>query len=109
MKQLVQLQKHAGDFKKLNTELVFVFREERGGAKALKGIKKRAKTEFSLVIDLNKKTSSVYSNKKRLTFDNFVIDHAGVVRKIIPGTLRDRATSEELTKALKEIEAKRKK
>jgi hypothetical protein len=40
-----------------------------------------------------------------MTFDNYVIDSKGIVRGIIDGTLRDRATAEELIKILKEIEA----
>ena len=39
-----------------------------------------------------------------MTFDNYVVDKDGVVRGIVDGTLRDRATSEELIKVLQEIE-----
>ena len=65
MRQLVQLQKHADDFKK---------------------------------------SSGAYSPEK-MTFNNYVIDSKGTVRGIVDGTLRDRATAEELTKIFKEIES----
>ena len=103
MRQLVQLQKQANDFKALNTELIFVFREESDGADGLKKIKQKTKTDFTLAVDLNKKSSAAYSSKK-MTFDNFVIDRNGNVKGIIPGTLRDRATADELLRHLREIE-----
>lgn len=105
MRQLVQLQKQASDFKALNTELIFVFREEKEGADGLKKIKARTKTDFTLAVDLNKSSSKPYSTKK-MTFDNFVIEKNGNVKAVIPGTLRERATADLLMKHLKEIEAK---
>lgn len=108
MRQLVQLQQQAEEFKKLNTELVFVFREEREGVKGLKKIQAKVKEanrkHFLLAVDPQKKSSAAYSSK-RMTFDNYVIDSKGVLRASIDGTLRDRATAEELIKALKKIEA----
>jgi hypothetical protein len=101
------LQKQAGEFKKLNTELIFIFREERQGVKGLEAIKSRSKTTFTLAVDLRNKGTQAYS-PKRMTFDNYVIDHAGIVQGIIAGTLKDRATAAELTKVLSKIEAKRK-
>ena len=103
MRQLVQLQKQANDFKALNAELIFVFREESEGPDGLKKIKQRTKTDFTLAVDLNKESSKAYSSKK-MTFDNFVIDKKGNVKGIIPGTLRDRATADELLRHLREIE-----
>ncbi len=102
---MVQLQKHADEFKTLNTELVFVFREEQEGTAGLQKIKDRTKTDFVLAADLNKESSSAYSPKNR-TFDNYVISKDGKVKAIIPGTLTTRATSEQLLKHLKEIEGK---
>ncbi len=99
------MQKQADDFKKLNTELIFVFREEKEGAAGLKKIKGRTKTTFTLAVDLNKESSKAYS-PQRMTFDNFVIDKKGNVKAVVPGTLRDRATAETLIKHLKEIEAR---
>lgn len=106
MRQLVELQKQAEQFKKLNAELIFVFREEREGVKGLAKIRARTKTDFTLTVDLNKKTSVAYSSKDG-AFDNYVVDRAGIVRRIIPGTKGTRATAEELLKALSEIEANR--
>lgn len=106
MKQLVQLQSHADKFKKLNAELIFVFREEGDGVDGLKKIKDRQKTKFTLAVDLNKKSSAAYS-PKRMTFDNFVVDSKGTVRAVIDGTLRDRATADEIIKTLTEIESEK--
>ena len=105
MRQLVQLQQHADEFKNLNAELVFVFREEGEGVKGLKKIKDKHKTTYRLGVDMNKKSSAAYSPKK-MTFDNYVIDSDGVVQAVIDGTLRDRATADELIKVLKDIEGK---
>ena len=102
MRQLVQLQKQADDFKAANAELIFVFREEQSGIDGLEKIKEKAKTDFTLTLDLNKESTAAYSPKKR-TFDNFVIDRNGTVRAVIDGTLRDRATAEELLKALRNL------
>ncbi len=107
MRQLVQLQSQADEFKKLNAELVFVFREESLGVEGLKKIRDKQKTDFTLAVDLNKKSSKAYSSK-RMTFDNYVVDSDGVVRAVIDGTLRDRATAQELIKVLRKIEAKKK-
>ena len=105
MRQLVQLQKQANDFKTLNAELIFIFREESEGADGLKKIKERTKTDFTMAVDLNKTSSMAYSSKK-MTFDNFVIDEKGDVKAVIPGTLKERATADLLLQHLKEIEGK---
>lgn len=102
MRQLGELQKHAEDFKKLDAELIFVFREESKGVEGLETIRDQHKTEFTLALDTGKKSTGAYSPKQR-TFDNFVISKDGKVAGIIDGTLRDRATVEELTKILKEL------
>jgi peroxiredoxin len=102
MRQLVQLQQHADEFKSLNAEMLFVFREESEGVEGHKKIKDKQKTTYRLSLDLNKKSSKAYSPEK-MTFDNFVVDSSGVIRGIIDGTLRDRATAEELIKVLKEV------
>ena len=105
MAQLVQLQKHSEEFRNLNTELIFVFREERQGVEGLKKIKSGSKTGYTLAVDLNKKSSIAYS-PKRMTFFNYVIAKDGTVKGIIPGNLRTRATAEQLKKHLQEIEEK---
>lgn len=102
MRQLVELQKHESEFKNLDAELLFVFREEKEGVDGLKKIKDKHNTSYTLALDLNKQESSAYSSE-RMTFDNYVIDKSGVVRKSIDGTLRDRATAADLLKELKEL------
>lgn len=104
MKQLGELQRHAEEFKKLDAQLIFVFREERGGVEALKKIRDRHQTQFTLTLDLDKKSSSAYSSADK-TFDNYVIDKQGRIAATIDGTLRERATAEELIKILKKLQA----
>ncbi len=104
MAQLVELNGHASDFKDLNAELVFVFREEAEGVEGLKKIKEKHDPPYRLVLDLDKKSSKAYSPQK-MTFDNYVIDSKGKVRGIVDGTLRERATADELMKLLKQIQA----
>ena len=58
MQQLVELQKHAETFQRLNTEVVFVFREESLGVDGLKKMKVKHKTTFTLALDNQKKKSS---------------------------------------------------
>ena len=103
MKQLVQLQMQAEEFKNLNAELIFVFREEADGVDGLEKIKEKHDPSFTLSLDMDKKSTKAYSSA-RMTFDNYVIDSQGKVRGIIDGTLRDRATAEELIKVLKQIQ-----
>lgn len=103
MAQLVELKKHASEFEKLNAEMVFVFREESEGVEGLKKIKEKHDPPFRLTLDFDKKSSKRYSSA-RMTFANFVVDNEGKVRGIVDGTLRDRATPDELIKFLKQIQ-----
>lgn len=103
MRQLVELTKYADQFKALNTELLFVFREESEGIDGLKKIKEKHDPPYRLMLDFEKKSSRAYSPGK-MTFDNYVIDSTGKVRGIIDGSLRERAAAEELLKLLRKIE-----
>lgn len=103
MRQLGELQKRADEFAALDAELIFVFREEAKGVEGLKMIRERSKTKFTLALDPNKKSSQPYSTR-RMTFDNFVIDKKGNVAAIIDGTLRERASADELLKVLKMLD-----
>lgn len=105
MRQLGELQKRAEDFKKLDAELVFVFREESLGTEGLTKIRDSQKTDFVLALDWEKKTSEAYSPGKG-TFNNYVVDKSGKIAAIIDGTLRERATADELTKVLKELQTR---
>lgn len=106
MRQLGELQQQAEEFKKLDAELIFVFREEAKGLEGLRIIAKRIPTKYTLAIDPNKKSSKSYSTR-RMTFDNFVIGKDGKVVKIIDGTLRERATADELLTVLKGLQEKK--
>lgn len=101
---MVKLGEHAREFNELNSEVICIFREEREGPAGLAKVKKNTKTTFTLAVDRDKASTGAYS-PKRMTFDNFVIDKTGRVKAIVPGTLTDRATAEELIKHLKEIES----
>lgn len=103
MRQLVQLNENAEEFRKLNAELVFVFREEREGVDGLKKIKERTKTGYTLALDFDRKSTAAYSPAK-MTFDNYVVDKSGIIKGIVPGKLRTRATAEQLLSVLREIE-----
>ncbi len=103
MRQLVQLQQHAEQFKNLNAELIFIFREESEGVDGLKKIKEKHDSPYTLSLDLDSKSTESYSSAPK-TFDNYVVDSKGNVRGIIDGTLRDRATAEELIKVLKQVQ-----
>ena len=105
MRQLVELQKQYDEFKALNAELIFVFREEKEGIEGLKKIKTKTATTYTLATDLNKTSTLPYSTRK-MTFDNFVVAKDGTVKAVIDGTLRDRATSDQLLEALRKIEGK---
>lgn len=104
MQQLVELQKHAETFRRLNAELVFVFREESQGVNGLKKIKAKYGVSYTLALDHLKKTSAAYSPKP-MTFDNYVINADGVVEKIIPGSLRKRASADVLIQVLETIQS----
>ncbi len=102
MAQLVKLQERADEFADLNTEVIVVFREEREGVDGLKKTVERSKTSFRLGLDLNKEKTARYS-PKRGQFANYVLDRHGVVRGMVDGDLRDRATADELMAFLKEL------
>lgn len=105
MRQLGELQQKAGEFEKLDAELIFVFREEAKGVKGLEEIQKKFNTKFTLALDLNKESSKPYSTR-RMTFDNFVIDKQGKVVAVIDGTLRERATAKQLIEELTKLKDK---
>ena len=102
MKQLVELQKNAAKFEELETEVIVVFREENSGVEGLEKIVNRTKTEFTLALDLNKESSKAYSPKDS-SFDNYVIDKSGIVRKIFAGNKMRRATATDIIEAIEKL------
>ena len=104
MKQLDELKSQKESFLKLNAELIFVFREELLGVDGLKKIREKHDPRFTLALDFKKKSSVGYS-RVPMTFDNDVIDSAGVIRLVIEGDLRQRAKTTALVNALKAIQA----
>lgn len=106
MRQLVELKEHALEFKNLNAELVFVYREESEGVDGLKKIKDKHDPPFRLALDYEKKSSKAYSPES-MTFDNYVVDSKQVVQGIVSGTLRERAKPQELIEMLKGLQVDR--
>ena len=104
MAQLVKLQERADEFKAARTEVIVIFREEKDGVEGLKKSQTRSKTTFRLGLDPEKKNTAAYS-PKRGQFANYVIDSKGIVRGMVDGDLRDRATADELMAFLKSINA----
>ena len=103
MRQLVQLNQKEAEFKKLKTELVFVFREERGEAAGLKAMREKRKTKYTLLSDLGARQTAAYSSK-RGQFATYVIDKKGVVRDVLDGTKPRRPGSDPIIKLLKKME-----
>ena len=73
MRQLVQLKQKEAEFKKLKTELVFVFREEKKQVEGLKAIQAKRKTKFTLLTDFGGRKTRGYSRKKG-QFATYVIE-----------------------------------
>ena len=99
MRQLVQLNESAERFDELGVEVIAVFREEKAGVAGLRKIVDRTETPFTLCVDLGAKNTARYSSG-RMEFDNYVIDSTGNVVAMIDGTLRERATAEQLFEVL---------
>ncbi len=104
MQQLVEFQQHAETYKRLNAELVFVFREESLGINGLNKVKAEDGTTYTLALDHEKTKSASYSPKP-MTFDSYVINSDGIVEKVVPGNLRKRADGGVLIDAFKVIES----
>lgn len=105
MGQVVEMQKQAETFAKLNAEPVIIFREESGGPDGLKKVKEKTSTTFTLALDYRSASTKAYSSAEG-AFDTYVIDGKGIVRAAISGTKKDRATAGEAIKVLKDIEGK---
>ena len=104
MRQLVQLNESAERFEEMGVEVIAVFREEKMGVAGLEKIKNRTETPFTLCVDLGAENTPRYSSGRK-EFDNYVIDSTGNIVAMIDGTLRDRATSEELIEVLEGLTA----
>lgn len=103
MRQLVQLNQKAADFKKLNTEVVFVFREERDEVDGLKKIREKRRTKFFLLTDLASQKTAAYSGK-RGQYATYILDKKGMVKEILDGTKPKRPGAEPILTILKEME-----
>lgn len=99
IKQLVQLQKSSADFKKLNTEVVVVFREERDGLKGLKTTQTKTKLT-TLLLDTPTKITSDWSKD---TFATYLIDSNRIIKAVMNGTKKKRPSSTEIIQKAEEV------
>ncbi len=77
------MQKNIDEFKKYETEVISVFREEKEGLVGLKKMQVATKAEFHLWDDTQAQSSKAYSQGK---FNTYVIDAEGVIRAVLEGT-----------------------
>ena len=99
---MVQLQENSGEFKKLNTEILAVFREEEKDD-GLKKSLKRIEATFPLLKDMDSEKTKAYS---REGFATYVIDPAGKVAAILPGTKKRRPGAKKILMELRQLTAK---
>ena len=104
MRQLVQLKQKEAEFKKLKTELVFVFREEKKQVEGLKAIQAKRKTKFTLLTDFGGRKTRGYSRKKG-QFATYVIDKKRILRDVLDGTKPKRPNVDLILKAVRKLEA----
>jgi len=95
----VQLQKSSADFKKLNTEVVVVFREERDGLKGLKTTQTKTKLT-TLLLDTPTKITSDWSKD---TFATYLIDSNRIIKAVMNGTKKKRPSSTEIIQKAEEV------
>ena len=100
MRQLVQLQENYEAIRELDAEVIVVFREDQDGAAGLEKSREHADAEFPLLSDLGTETSSAYSGNG---FQTYIIDHEGVIRAAMDGTLRERPMSAEIMDQLGQL------
>ena len=78
--------KHRETFKKLTAKLVSVFREKSVGVSGSSRKQAKHGTTYTLALDNQKKSSSVYSHKS-MEVDNHFIDSEGVGKLSVAGSL----------------------
>jgi len=100
MNQLVELGKNRDQFKKFNTHVITVFREEKKGEQGLKMIAEKTKTPFTLALDNGKEKTARYS-ADNMEFSSYVVSPKGEIVEIIKGDLRNRAKAKQLLAAIK--------
>ena len=100
MRQLGQLRGHYKNFQKLDTELICVLREEKGGVGGLKKAYNATRVDFPIVNDLGAKSTKDYSKGG---FHTYVIDKEGVIRAVLKGVKTKRPSPEQIMKAVQSL------
>lgn len=100
MAQLVQLQERYDEFKKLDTELVSISREEKLGVEGLGRIRQRQGIKYVLLNDYQNKQTSSYSQGAFLTY---IIDKQGIIRAVLPGTTYDRPSGQTILETAQKV------
>ena len=100
MRQLVQLQERYDEFKKLDTELVSISREEKLGVEGLGRIRERQGIKFVLLNDYKNEQTPSYSQGAFLTY---IIDKQGVIRAVLPGTTYDRPSGQTILETAQRV------
>jgi alkyl hydroperoxide reductase subunit AhpC len=77
------LQKSYAEFKKLDTEIVAIFREEEAGVEGLEKSIKRIDAKFPMLLDLKSKKTKAYSGEG---FATYIVDKEGKIAAMLPGT-----------------------
>jgi len=97
------LQQAYPKFKKLDAEVLAVFREERDGAAGLAKVRSKTKAAFPLLLDLNKVATGEYSDSG---FHTYLINKQGKIEMVLTGKITNRPSGEEIFKAAQEVFAK---
>lgn len=97
MRQLGQLHRSYGEFEKLNTEIVAVFREEKDGVEGLRKSRASSKAEFPFGLDTDAEATAAYSHDG---FNTYIVDTQGTLRATLKGTKMVRPSAEEILKKL---------
>ena len=105
MRQLGEFRQFLPQFKNTaNVHFLTIFREDKEEAQGLAKIRQKAlggndaedKAHFTIVSDLGGEGSKAYD-----PLATYVINPEGIITLVVPGTVRTRASAEEVLKALK--------
>lgn len=97
----MQLQKSYDRIRKLGAEVVSIHREEKLLEKGIQRTIKSTEGEFVFLSDYKNQTTSAYSQG---AFFTYIIDRAGIIRKILPGVKYSRATAKSIIAALETLD-----
>lgn len=99
MRQLVELNKNAAEFRSAGVDVIAIFREESKGVEGLSLIEEKTRFEFQLALDGRKKQTPRFA-PGRGDFSSYVVNKEGIITAIINGDLKNRANSKQLLDAV---------